>query len=582
VLMVHGTWIPNETDDFVQRGGFYVWVETDVTRSASAKLGKAVHPRHLAQEELIAFLTLKLGIRELWPSSLVTRLFALPTAEGRPLPSFELLPYVEEDEAPLDYKLAAWEVACYELPHVIPALNDMQFIATHAAEDFQLGQDLVFWQAHAQALKGLIAKHEYIPSMTYRPLPPGKVYRGFVKPSPTFEIMSGWEMLSPKYEAIIARHAEAMPMACTAGANAADDLTLFSPEPLLRHCSECILADAVESTPFPAQTERMVAGSFLYRAIIPQGRAPHGAAPGTTLTQYSEWLSWRSKLIGAHSDAGFTLCFRLEEASRDEPDRWKLHFMVAARQDPSLKMSLDDYWALKVADREDAARPFGTDFEKQLLLALGTAARIYPKIWEGLATDHPVGCRLILDEAFEFLQESAWVLEDAGFTIIVPVWWTPEGRRKAKVRLKTSTRAKKGSATVRPGLLSLQSVISYDYQLSIAGEAVSEAEWQQLVEAKAPLVQFRGQWMELDRDKMEQMLDFWRTRQHDAPEMSLLDRRLATIWNGSMTRTSLACWSDCATRAPSSPSPIRPVCRARCAIISGAAWPGCSISRAWG
>ena len=53
---------------------------------------------------------------------------------------------------------------------------------------------------------------------------------------------------------------------------------------------------------------------------------------------------------------------------------------------------------------------------------------------------------------------------------------------------------------------SLNAIIAYDYQLSIGGQVVTEEEWQQLVNAKTPLVQFRGQWMELDRDKMQQLL----------------------------------------------------------------------------
>jgi hypothetical protein len=43
------------------------------------------------------------------------------------------------------------------------------------------------------------------------------------------------------------------------------------------------------------------------------------------------------------------------------------------------------------------------------------------------------------------------------------------------------------------------------------------------VNAKTPLVKFRGQWMELDQDKMQQMLEFWKTQQAENPEMSLLD-----------------------------------------------------------
>ena len=45
----------------------------------------------------------------------------------------------------------------------------------------------------------------------------------------------------------------------------------------------------------------------------------------------------------------------------------------------------------------------------------------------------PASVQLNLEEAFEFLKESAWILEDAGFKVIIPAWLTPKGRRRAKV-----------------------------------------------------------------------------------------------------------------------------------------------------
>src|SRR5260370_527985 len=203
---------------------------------------------------------------------------------------------------------------------------------------------------------------------------------------------------------------------------------------------------------------------------------------------------------------------------------WQLHFLVAAKRDPSLKMSMEEYWSFKPRMRKETAQPFGQDFEKQLLLALGYAARIYPTVWDGLATDQPAGCRLTLDEAFVFLKERAWVLEDAGYTVIVPAWWTPDGRRRTKIRLKTSLSApKKGAAAVGSSHLSLGKTIAYQYQLSVGGQVVTEEEWVELVNGKTSLVQFRGEWMELDREKMQQLLQFWQTHQDEEPEVTLLD-----------------------------------------------------------
>jgi len=530
--IIHGTWIPDDTNEFIQKGAFYLWVETDVPVSTSRNRTGTVHPRHLAHTALATFLMEKLGLQEPVSGALARTLclkyFLLPTVAGKPSPSFELLRYMDEEE-PMEFDLAPWQICCYQVPDIITALNDIHFIALNAAEDFQLGADILFWHQYSQAIKGIIAKDQYLPAQKYREISSPSINRGATtkgkraKNSSSFELHPAWELLSDTYETTIQRYVAAMPGVCTAGLNSPDvGAALFDKESLLRHFSEYLLNNIVTGTPFTAKFDQQIAGTLLYGCVYPY-RPALLQASADSLEDYKHWLAWRANLTKAHTEAGFTLCFRLEEASPTDIDNWQLHFLVAARHDPSLKLSLDEYWYLNPRDRAEAARPFGKDFEKNLLLALGYAARIYPTVWAGMATDHPAGCRLTLDEAFAFLKESAWVLGDAGYSVIVPAWWTPEGRRRTKVRLKTSLRSPKGAATVGPGYLSLNTIISYEYQLSVGGQVVTEEEWQQLVNAKTPLVQFRGQWMELDRDKMQQLLQFWQTHQHEESEITLLD-----------------------------------------------------------
>ncbi len=523
--VIHGTWIPEDAHEFIQPGAFYLWVETDTPTGAPRSRVGTVHPRHLAQSALATFLMEKLGLREPVSGALArtlsTKYFLLPTAAGKPAPCFELLRYVDEAE-PIEFDLVPWQVCCYHVPDIITTLNDIHFIALHAAEDFQLGTDLLFWHQYSQAIKGIIAKDQYIPALKYREIATTPAKGKRAKKTTSFEIHPAWEVLSDTYETAIQRYVAAMPEVCAAGLNSPEDAALFDKEDLLRHFSECLLHDIVTGTPFTAKFDQQIADTLLYRCIYPS-RPALAQAPAEALEDYKHWLAWHANFTRAHTGAGFTLCFRLEEASAADIDTWQLHFLVAARHDPSLKLSLDEYWRLKPQARAEAARPFGQDFEKNLLLALGYAARIYPKVWDGLATDRPTGCRLTIDEAFAFLKESAWVLGDAGYSVIVPAWWTPQGRRRTKVRLKTALRSPKGTAATSHGYFTLNAIIAYEYQLSIGGQVVTEEEWQQLVNAKTPLVQFRGQWMELDRDKMQQLLQFWQTHQHEEPEITLLD-----------------------------------------------------------
>src|SRR5947209_19717347 len=117
--VIHGSWIPDDTHEFSQRGAFYVWVETDTPAGTSRRRADTIHPRHLMDTALAQFLMEKLGLRESAPGALARTLcpkyFLLPSAAGVPLPSFELLRYMEEvftsacggdEEVPTEFELS--------------------------------------------------------------------------------------------------------------------------------------------------------------------------------------------------------------------------------------------------------------------------------------------------------------------------------------------------------------------------------------------------------------------------------------------------------------------------------------------
>ena len=71
--VIHGTWIPDDAQEFIQRGAFYLWVETDTPPGASRRRWRrrSPPPRHLAHTALATFLMEKLGLRESFPGTLV-------------------------------------------------------------------------------------------------------------------------------------------------------------------------------------------------------------------------------------------------------------------------------------------------------------------------------------------------------------------------------------------------------------------------------------------------------------------------------------------------------------------------------
>lgn len=186
--ILHGAWIPQTTEDFIQTGGFYLWVETTELKKQGRK-SSAVHPRQLSAADLVDFLTTELGVKPSPYHSLEKDIspqyFLLPTVDNQPLPSLELSRYLEED-LPEAFEFQYWRVDCYKVStyvkasanhygavnNIIKLLNEIHFIALHNLAEVQLGSDLLFWYFYTQAFKQVIFKDQYIPALKYRELTP--------------------------------------------------------------------------------------------------------------------------------------------------------------------------------------------------------------------------------------------------------------------------------------------------------------------------------------------------------------------------------------------------------------------------
>ncbi len=306
-----------------------------------------------------------------------------------------------------------------------------------------------------------------------------------------------------------------------AGSTTASSIEFFDKETLLRHFSESVLHDLVTHTPSTAAFDKQIADSLIDYCLYPQQHNP--LTTNAALEEYKQWQAWKAKITRTQADSPFHLCFQLHSPPTEKIDNWQMQFLVASKQDPSLKLALADYWNMNKTAKTDVYKQFGQKFETNLLLNLGYAARMYPKLWQGLETDQPTEMQLTLDEAFDFLKESAWVLEESGFKVIVPAWYTPAGRRRAKIRLQASGRKLAPTKGETKSYFGLDSLVQYQYELAIGEQVVTPQEWEQLINTKSPLVHFRGQWMELDRDKMQQLLEFWQSHGDEQPQMNLLE-----------------------------------------------------------
>ncbi|MBQ7607116.1 MAG: DEAD/DEAH box helicase [Desulfovibrionaceae bacterium] len=112
-------------------------------------------------------------------------------------------------------------------------------------------------------------------------------------------------------------------------------------------------------------------------------------------------------------------------------------------------------------------------------------------------------------EAYTFLK-SVETLQACGLGVRLPNWWQKRSRPRVKARVKT-----KGSLTV-------DALVDVDLRVAVGEEDYDPAAIEALLaECADGLVFFKGQWIEVDKEKLEQALAFWRSVEREASDGSM-------------------------------------------------------------
>lgn len=492
--VIHCTWIPENTSHFVQSGQFYLWIETDTVKSKISSAGH--HPQHLSEKPCLEFLKNDLLLGTLSADQGTSLSLLLPSLEGRPLPAPELQHSIVDDEP----SLQAWQVFAYPLSTPFKTINNIHFLTCYQLSHTRVGSDFLFWYYFSQSLKQIVTKDQYMPRLLSK------------QNGKQLDLYRRWQAVSSHYENLMQTALASMPLACSQS---------YQPESLLRHCAEVLINELINATTLelPQVFTKKIQDDFLATILLEKQTAEPLRHCKNLPSEFSYWLQWQQKLLASGVQSNVQLGLQLLEAPAQQPDHWRLIFFLSAHNDPSLKVDLADFWHDKANAYQHFKQQEALSIEQQLLINLAQAARIYPKLWQGMESTTPDSLSLTLDEAFEFLKETAWILEDAGFKIIIPAWLTPKGRRRAKLRLRTGNKSLQTSSNSQ-SYFSMEELTDYHYELALGDETLSPEEWQELVEAKTPLIYFRGQWMALDRDHMQEMLTF--IQQNDTiPDLSV-------------------------------------------------------------
>lgn len=150
------------------------------------------------------------------------------------------------------------------------------------------------------------------------------------------------------------------------------------------------------------------------------------------------------------------------------------------------------------------------------------------------------------NEAYPFVRDIA-VLQDAGIVVKVPDWWS--GGRPSRATVTVTIDADQQSS------VGLGALLSFSLAISMNGEPLTAEEIAKIKSSTSGLVTLRGQWVELQREKLDQVLTHWQRvqRLHADGQLSFHQgmRYLAGFQAGpaidlsaGLTETDTAEWSQ--------------------------------------
>jgi len=405
----------------------------------------------------------------------------LPSLRSAPLDSPELVRIVPRPAPRLQPALLPWSVPVVEIDAAASfAVFDEQLA------DVRYGASVGYFAELADFARELVARGRVVPYVALE----GNAAAARWRP-----VLRGPDVVA--LHALVA----AMPPVCRAQPvqPGAHEIAVTALSAMVDAGVRRVLPAGLDLTP-PRRGRRPrrlpPAEAWLLALTAPDGRLDLSTAEIEPLRE--ALLPWTEAETGATGPARAT--FRLTEAN--EPDGstpWRLEFLLQSMDDPSLLVPAGQAWT------DDGALRRWLDRPQELLLAeLGRASRVYPALVDALKTACPAGLDLDVDGAYDFLASAASLLDDAGFGVLLPSWWS----RRAKLGLVLSAFTPVDGVVQGPSRFGRDQLVRFDWQLAVGDDTLTEDEIAALAQAKAPLVRLRGQWVAVDPEQLQRGMEF--------------------------------------------------------------------------
>lgn len=196
------------------------------------------------------------------------------------------------------------------------------------------------------------------------------------------------------------------------------------------------------------------------------------------------------------------VCFHLAE-NKKNPDQ---PFAFLA----TYSTSIGEGGRLKHLPLKQALKQYSDSTDKQALIKLLTpihnASQKCPWVQQLLSTAElyqPLAWSA--NKAYQFLS-SIPHLEESGLQVRIPNWWKQRPRPQVKVTIGASKQSGLG----------VDSLLDFNIHMALGDDLLSEEELQQILSSEERLISLRGQWVEVNKEQLQQALQHWKLIKNNA------------------------------------------------------------------
>jgi len=111
------------------------------------------------------------------------------------------------------------------------------------------------------------------------------------------------------------------------------------------------------------------------------------------------------------------------------------------------------------------------------------------------------------ERAYRFLL-SASELEESGLSVQLPNWWKKRPRPRVSVTIGKS----------KSPALGIKAMLDFDVRMALGDESLSDEELARLLNGEDGLVLLKGQWVEVDREKLREAIEHWEALRQKAED----------------------------------------------------------------